>query len=101
MAGLEVADEVHAGAQRPAADVEHVVARLEPLLDEVIELKLAQVVPKRVGPAHRPAVPVGIPQAAVALGKRAPHSSLDADRDVPLELAEDRAPVSHARLPTP
>src|SRR5215467_4425571 len=83
---LEVADEMHAGAQRPATDVEQVVLRLEP--------QLAEVVPEGGVPPHRAAVPVAIPDAVVALGDRAPNPALDPDRNVLLDPAEDRLPVS-------
>src|SRR5581483_1746160 len=94
VAALEVADEVDAGPQRPAADVEDVVFRPEALLDEVVELELAEVVPEGRGPSHGAAVPVGIPEAAVALRQRASDAPFHPDGDVLLELGEGRLPVS-------
>ena len=64
--GVEVGDEVDAGAQRAAADVEQVVVRLEPVLDEVVELELAEVVPVLEVLPDRAPVPVGREVVAIA-----------------------------------
>ena len=71
VARLEVLDEVDARAQRPAADVEEVVLRLQSPLDEIVELELAHVLPVRDVPNHAP-VPVGIDVAEIARRQRLP-----------------------------
>src|SRR4051794_389337 len=86
VAGLEVADEVNSRPQRPAPDIEDVVARLQPLLDEVVELQLAKLVPEGLAAAHRAAVPVGIPEAPVARGEGAANTPLDPEGHVRLDL---------------
>src|SRR2546423_1733762 len=91
---LEVADEVHARPQRPAADVEEVVARLEALLDEVVELEAPELLPERGVPAHRAAVPVGIPQTAPAGRQGTTQAALDRDGDEPFQAADGRPPFS-------
>ena len=80
VAGLEVADEVHARPQRPAADVEQVMLGLEAALDEVVELELPEIVPVPDVAANRLAVPVGIEVPLVAVGQSALCRPLHRDR---------------------
>ena len=74
VAGLEVRHEVDPAAEGPAADVEEIVLRLQPLRDEEVELELPYGLP---GKADRLPVPVGIHVPPVAAGERALERPLD------------------------
>ena len=54
--GVQVVDEEAPGAQVAAADLEHPVAGLQAVADQVVELHLADLDPRVVGPAAHGAV---------------------------------------------
>jgi hypothetical protein len=47
--GIEIVDEQPSGAQVAAADLQHPVAWLQPVLEQVVELHLADLEPRLVG----------------------------------------------------
>src|SRR3954469_15449493 len=87
IAAVEVADEVDAAAQGAAADVEEGVLRLEALRLQVVELRLAVLLPL-LDVADRPAVPLGV-EVVVVAGRDVPaNRALDGHGNVRLDLDE-------------
>jgi hypothetical protein len=85
---LQVLDEMDAATERAATDIEQVVVRLEAVVDEVVELELAHVIPERHVP-DRPAMPVRVEVPVVLAGERTPERTLDGHGDQRLQPLED------------
>ena len=94
MAGLEIADEVDAAAQRAAPDVEEGVLRLEALPFQVVELRLPVLLPL-LDVADRAAVPFRVEVAVVTRGDVPADGALDGHRNVGLDLDEQALHGGH------